>query len=169
MKRSSSQARSPGSRSVGLDDGDPGLAELAGAARSQVTCWSRISLPARWLIASSCCAGVSPSWLGVVDAGEHLAFEAGDADHVEFVEVVGRDRQEAQPLEQRMARVVGLGEHALVEGQPGQLAIDEPLRRASIDGFVASGILLRHDIGSILRREHRVYNGRYERCHCSVN
>ena len=39
------------------------------------------------------------------DAGEHLAFQAGDADHVELVEIAGRDRQEAQPLEQRMGLV----------------------------------------------------------------
>ena len=36
------------------------------------------------------------------DARAHLALEAGDADHEEFVEVVGRDRQEPHPLQQRM-------------------------------------------------------------------
>ena len=38
-------------------------------------------------------------------AGEDLAVHAGDAHHVEFVEVGGRDRQEAQPLEQRVVLV----------------------------------------------------------------
>jgi hypothetical protein len=51
--------------------------------------------------------------------------QAGDADHEEFVEVVRRDRQEAQLLEQRMAEVPRLFQDAAVELQPGQLAIDE--------------------------------------------
>ena len=38
------------------------------------------------------------------DAGAHLAAQAGDAHHEEFIEVVARDRQEAQPFEQRMGR-----------------------------------------------------------------
>ena len=62
-------------------------------------------------------------------AGEHLADQAGDADHEEFVEIVGRDRQEAQPLEQRMIAVVRFLQHPAVELQPRQLAVDEPLGR----------------------------------------
>ena len=67
------------------------------------------------------------------DAGEHLALEAGHPDHEELVQIVRRDRQEAQPLEQRMAGTVGLLEHALVEGKPAQLAIDESRRRLSVN------------------------------------
>ena len=37
------------------------------------------------------------------DPGEHLADQAGDADHEKFVEIGGRDGEEPQPLEQRMA------------------------------------------------------------------
>ena len=62
-------------------------------------------------------------------AGMHLADQAGDAHHEEFVEIVGRDRQEAQPLEQRMGGIAGFLEHAAVEFEPGQFAVDEPLRR----------------------------------------
>ena len=62
------------------------------------------------------------------DAGAQLALEAGDADHEEFVEVVGRDREEPHPLEQRMGVVCGLLEHPAVEVQPGQLTVDEALR-----------------------------------------
>jgi len=58
--------------------------------------------------------------------GETL--QAGDADHVELVEIGGRDRQKAQPLEQRMRRVGRLLENPLVEGEPGELAIEEMLR-----------------------------------------
>ena len=47
--------------------------------------------------------GVRPSGLEVGDARAHLALEAGDAHHEEFVEIVGGDRQKAQPFEQRMA------------------------------------------------------------------
>jgi hypothetical protein len=60
----------------------------------------------------------------------HLALQAGHADHVEFVEVVGADRQEPQPLQQRVARIGALLQHPLVEGQPRGLAVEEPLRRA---------------------------------------
>ena len=62
------------------------------------------------------------------DALALLALEAGDADHEEFVEVVGGDRQEAQALEDRMIGVAGLLEHAAVEMEPRQLAIDEAFR-----------------------------------------
>ena len=72
--------------------------------------------------ASSTCALTMPS-------------KAGDAHHVELVEVGCRNRQEAQALEQRMALVLGLFQHARVEGKPRQLAIDQPLRRRRIDGL----------------------------------
>ena len=62
------------------------------------------------------------------DALAHLAFQAGDPHHEEFVEVVGRDRQEAHPLQQRVMLIGGLFQDAAVEVQPGQLAIDEALR-----------------------------------------
>ena len=62
------------------------------------------------------------------DALPHLALEAGDAHHEEFVEVVGRDRQEADALEQRMVLVGRLLQHPPVEVQPGQFAVDEARR-----------------------------------------
>jgi hypothetical protein len=61
------------------------------------------------------------------DALGHLVLQAGDADHEEFVEVVGGNRQEPQPLQHRMALVFGLLQHAAVEMQPGELPVDEPL------------------------------------------
>ena len=54
-------------------------------------------------IRTSCSAGVRPSGLLMVMPSRTWPLQAGDADHEEFVEVVGRDRQEAQPLQQRMA------------------------------------------------------------------
>ena len=51
-------------------------------------------------------------------AGGHLAVNAGDAHHVEFIEVGSGDRQEAQTLEQRMVLVLCLFENAPIELQP---------------------------------------------------
>ncbi len=68
-------------------------------------------------------------------AGLHLPVHAGDAHHVELVEIGGRDRQEAQALQQRVALVGGLLENAPVELQPGELAVVEairPLRRTHL-------------------------------------
>ena len=62
------------------------------------------------------------------DAGADLGAKAGHAHHEEFVEVVGRDRQELEPLEQRMAAIGGFLQHAAIEVQPRQLAVDEPVR-----------------------------------------
>ena len=42
--------------------------------------------------------------------------------------------EKAQPFEQRMALIVGLGENPLVEGEPGKLAIDEASRGMGGDG-----------------------------------
>jgi hypothetical protein len=65
------------------------------------------------------------------DALAHLAFEAGDAHHEELVEIGGRDRQEADALQQRMIEVQRFLENAPVELQPGKFAVDEPLGTGS--------------------------------------
>ena len=67
------------------------------------------------------------------DTGAHHAHQAGDAHHVELVEIGRGDGQKAQPLEQGMAAVQRLFNDAAVEGQPGQFAVDEPLRRGRIE------------------------------------
>jgi hypothetical protein len=59
-----------------------------------------------------------------LDLLELLPHQAGDADHEELVEVRTRDREEAQPLEQRMRGIARLLHHAAVEGEPAQLAIE---------------------------------------------
>ena len=62
-----------------------------------------------------------------------LLAETGDADLEELVEVAGEDRQELHPLEERVARILGLVEDAGVPVEPGQLAVDVAqarLRRA---------------------------------------
>jgi hypothetical protein len=59
---------------------------------------------------------------------EGLLTHAGHADHEEFVEIGAKDRQELQPLHQRILGVLRLLEHAQVEFQPAQLAVEERLR-----------------------------------------
>jgi hypothetical protein len=58
------------------------------------------------------------------DAGGDPALEAGDAHHEELVEVVGEDRQELGPLEQRDVLVHRELQHPLVELQPRDLAVE---------------------------------------------
>ena len=62
-----------------------------------------------------------------LDAGVDLVVQARDPDHEELVEVVGGDRDELQPLEQRHGLVLRELDHALVELQPRQLAVEVQL------------------------------------------
>ena len=71
--------------------------------------------------------GQSLGTLGA-DAFAQLRAEAGDAHHEEFIEVVGRDRQEFQPLKERIFGVGQFLKHATVEIQPRQLPVDETIR-----------------------------------------
>lgn len=63
---------------------------------------------------------------GGLDAAENEPLEQPHALHEELVEVAGEDRQELDALEQRERLVVGLGEHAPVELQPREIAVEEP-------------------------------------------
>ena len=63
------------------------------------------------------------------EAGRDPALETGDADHEELVEVAGEDREEPGPLEQRHVFVHGQLQDALVELQPGDLPLEEPVGR----------------------------------------
>ena len=91
---------------------------------AQTSCWVATSRSTSAPIASSCWPGVSPSIERSSTPEQLVRLEPGDPDHEEFVEIVGRDRQEAKPLEQRVARVARLIEHAPVERQPAQLAVE---------------------------------------------
>jgi hypothetical protein len=62
-------------------------------------------------------------------AGRHLVLEGGHPDLEELVEVLAEDGQELGPLQQRHPVVVGQRQHALVEVEPGQLAVAVPHRR----------------------------------------
>jgi len=62
------------------------------------------------------------------------AFQAGDPHHVEFIEVRRRNRHKPKPLQQGMARVLGLFEHPPIEGEPGQFPVDKASGRIGGDG-----------------------------------
>ena len=78
-------------------------------------------------IASSTSRGISAGRRADGEPGGDPALEAGHPDHEELVEVAGEDRREPDPLEQRQLLVLGQLEHPLVEPQPGQLAVEEPV------------------------------------------
>ncbi len=73
-----------------------------------------------------------------------LAFEAGNAHHVEFVEVLRRNRQETDALQQRVRVVVRFLEHAAIEREPGEFAVDEPVGRIGRDRGLGLGFGERH-------------------------
>ena len=72
-----------------------------------------------------------------VDAGRRhvdvdLRDQAGDTDHLEFVQVLRRDGQEPQALQKRVIDVVRFLQYARVERQPGEFPVDEPGRVAQV-------------------------------------
>lgn len=63
-------------------------------------------------------------WRQAAQRRPRLARERRDPDHEELVEVVRRNGQELHALEQRVRVLLGMRQHALVERQPAQLAVD---------------------------------------------
>ncbi len=61
-----------------------------------------------------------------------LLFEAGDAHHVELGEVGTEDREELHALEQWVVVVLGLLEHALLEREHAELAVEVERRRVEV-------------------------------------
>jgi hypothetical protein len=57
-------------------------------------------------------------------ARRDLLLEPGDPHLEELVEVLGEDREESGPLQQRVAVVLRLEQHPAVELEPRQLAVD---------------------------------------------
>ena len=58
------------------------------------------------------------------ESGEDAALEARDAHHEELVEVAREDREEVRALEDRQPLILGQFEHALVEREPAELAVE---------------------------------------------
>ena len=69
------------------------------------------------------------------EAGHDAPLKTGDAHHEELVEIRGEDREEVHALEQGNRRVLRELEHALIEVQPAQLAVEIAVggQRAVID------------------------------------
>ena len=85
------------------------------------------------------------------EPGGDPALETGHPDHEELVEVAGEDRREPDPLEQRQLRVLGELEHPLVEPQPGQLPVEEPVLELLDRGERLVGHLVRRlDVEGLL-------------------
>ncbi len=59
------------------------------------------------------------------DAGVDAALETGDTDHEELVEIAGEDRREARAFDDRNRLVLREFEHAFVEFEPAELAVEE--------------------------------------------
>ncbi len=60
------------------------------------------------------------------------AFEAGDTNHVELVEIGREDRQELRSFEKRDRLVLGEGEYARIEIEPAQFAVEVSVGREPI-------------------------------------
>jgi hypothetical protein len=68
------------------------------------------------------CQTVRP---GFGNAGVHLLHEPGDTNLEKFIEIGTHDRQESNPFEQRVPRILGLLKHAAIKRKPAQLAVEE--------------------------------------------
>ncbi len=117
----------------------------------------RLVLPRHHLVAAlgdglELLAGAERVRPALLHVPRELLLEARDPDHEELVQVGAGDGEELEPLEGRYQWIDPLFQHALVEGQPGKLAIDEEARLAEVlDG----GMRQRHHGGFRRRRDHR--------------
>jgi hypothetical protein len=86
-------------------------------------------------------------------AGFELDLEAGHPNLEELVEIGRADRAELDPLEERLALVLGQGQDAFVECQPRELAVEEAVRSLRADRLrpLARLALLRHASSVVLR------------------
>lgn len=88
-------------------------------------------------------------------AGLGATLEAGDAHHVELVEIRSEDGEELGAFEQRQRRVLGQREHPRVEVEPAQFAVEVAVRGQTVgDG------LQRRGGGRGARRRGRTGSGR---------
>ncbi|OPZ52057.1 MAG: hypothetical protein BWY91_02474 [bacterium ADurb.BinA028] len=74
-------------------------------------------------------ARLKPSGRADGEAGGDAALEPGDPDHEELVEVAGEDREELRPFDEGDGLVHRQLQHALVELQPRDLALEVALLR----------------------------------------
>ena len=111
--------------------------------------WSRcISRTMTWLICI-CSMGVRPSTVCVLNARGDLLFQSADALHEKFIQIAADNGKELDALEQGCLFISGHVQHAAVEFQPRQFAVEiklggvevDDVRRGRVDP--ASGFLVR--------------------------
>ena len=73
-----------------------------------------------------------PSTVFFLDPGTHLLLETADPFHEELIEVGTDNGNIKEAVKQRHAAVTAFGKNPLVEGKPGQLAVQIPFRTVEI-------------------------------------
>ena len=74
-------------------------------------------------------------WIFRFRQAMHLGPQARDPDHHEFIEIAAENAEKLDPLQQWIGVVLGFFQHARVEFQPAQFAIDEVDRaKNDLDG-----------------------------------
>ena len=73
-----------------------------------------------------------------------LSDQSGEANHEKFIEIAAGNRQEAQPLEQRMGAVFRFLDHPLVEAQPTDFPVE--IAFAAFFRRASHGLLVRQEI-----------------------
>ena len=116
----------------GLADLDPFFSQQSGQIPPHALLIGQQGFGARFDLRQLLCGG-APVGGHMGYAGLGLALQPGDADGIELIEVGRADRQEAQPLQERMAGVLGLLDHAVVEVEPGEFPVDEAFRACQGD------------------------------------
>ena len=117
---------------VDAADDDPLRGERRAAARRAQSCACRaVSSSTRSRISASASLRRAAVGRAHVQPAAAWPMQAGDAHHEELVEVRREDRAELHALEQRDVRVGGELEHARVEVEPRELAVEQPRCRAA--------------------------------------
>ena len=130
--RSGARRRASSSRELlvgrvldGADDDPLGGERGARARRARAVDCAAVSSSTRSRTSASACCGVRPSGERTLTRAITWSSRPGDAHHEELVEVRREDRAELHALEQRLARVGGEVEDAVVQVEPRELAVEE--------------------------------------------
>ena len=137
----------------------PSCASAGCTCSANTAAWRAISRCASSLIDSSTCRGDSPDAAVTAMPGRDATLQAGHPDHEELVEVGREDRQEPHALQQRDVPVLRQLEHPLVEREPGQLAVEEPVVGQRFRGVDVLGDLGARDVLGDVRGQGRVEGG----------
>ena len=92
--------------------------------------WRRSSSVTRSAMPASTCGGRQAVRAPRVDPSVDLVVHAGHPHHEELVQVGDEDGQELHALHQRERLVLGQLEHAIVEVEPGELAVRRRARKS---------------------------------------